>query len=187
MARRRFFSQSQSRAPRRLNDWFSGPASGTNGSQQELTSSAALLWGTAISFTIPQTLIRTRGEVLLRLESAASQGEGFFGAIGIAKATTAAVTAGVGSVPTPIAEEDWDGWLWHRYFHLLAVSPLDGQAAVDLDILNSVTAALRFDFDSKAMRKINELESLYGALEVTEVGTATLTFNANSRQLFKLH
>jgi len=187
MARRRLFSQRQSQAPRRLNDWFGGPATGTNGSIQTISVTGPVLWTTAIGFSIPQTLVRTRGSMLLTLKNATAQGDGFTGAIGIAKATTAAVVAGVGSVPTPLTEEDWDGWIWHRYFALSSQDPIDGGGITDRDLQNPVTASLRFDFDSKAMRKVLELETLYGVIEVTEVGTSTLALFANCRQLFKLH
>jgi len=174
------------RAPKRLSSWEGSVASGTNGSGQTLASSAATLFGTSFLFTSDVTIVRQRGEFLAFLESATATADGLFGAIGIAKASTAAVTAGAASVPTPITEESWDGWLYHRYFSLMAPAPIAGGAAADGDLSIPTTAAVRIEVDSKAMRKIGNLESLYGAIELTLIGTASMRVFFNSRMLVKL-
>ena len=74
-------------------------------------------------------LIRTRGEFLIFLHSATALAHGYHGAFGIAKATTVAITAGAASVPTPITEENWDGWLYHRYFSVLSAGPIAAATA----------------------------------------------------------
>jgi len=132
------------------------------------------------------TLIRTRGRLQLYLEAATSGRDGFSGAFGIGVATTAAVVAGAASVPTPITEQDWEGWLFWTAIQLHAGDPITGDAVVDADLVNVQTAVQIVDIDSKAMRKLGEDMTIYGALEVTEVGTATLDWSVDSRMLFKL-
>ena len=48
-----------------------------------------------------------------------------------------------------------------------------------------MTAALRFEVDSKAMRKQDINEGFYAAIEVTEFGTADAQWAFNSRMFFK--
>jgi len=174
------------RAPRRLSSWAGGIASGTAGSGQTLNSTAASLLGTAFAFSTDVTVVRQRGEFLLFLESAAAAADGLFGAFGIAIATTAAVASGAAAVPTPITEQDWDGWIYHRYFSIIAPSAIAGGAAADADLVAPVSSALRFEIDAKAMRKVTNLDSLYAAIELTEIGTASARLFVNTRMLVKL-
>ena len=132
------------------------------------------------------TIVRTRGMLALQLVSSAAISNGFQGAFGLGVATSAAVTAGIGSLPTPITEEDWDGWYYHSYFSILSGGVIDGSAAGDQDLTNPHMAALRLTVDSKAMRKLRVDETLYAAIEVTEEGTASMSASYNSRSLFKL-
>ena len=107
--------------------------------------------------------------------------------MGIGIATLAAVTAGVASVPTPITEAGWDGWLWHMFFQCRAAGIIDGSAMGDTDAVNPTAAAVRFEIDSKAMRKFEDTDlAIYAALEVSEVGTSTMVWSFDSRALFKL-
>jgi len=174
------------RVPRRLSDWAGGVASGTAGSVQTINSTAAVLLGTSFAFATDVTIVRQRGEFLLFLESATAPADGLFGAFGIAVASTAAVTAGASAVPTPITEQDWNGWIYHRYFSLIASAAIAGGAAADADLVAPVTAAIRFEIDAKAMRKVTNLDSLYAAIEVTEIGTASAKLHMNTRMLVKL-
>ena len=48
-----------------------------------------------------------------------------------------------------------------------------------------MSAALRFEIDSKAMRKQDIDEGFYAAIEVTEFGTADAQWAFNSRMLVK--
>ena len=172
------------RRPNRLTGWDIGPG-GT--SSVSVSSSSSVFLG---SFVFPSqdgfTVIRTRGEFLALLTSAAGQDNGFTGAFGIGKATTQAISAGAASVPTPITEEEWDGWLYHRYFSLTASSIIDGSAAADHDFINVNTAMLRLEVDSKAMRKLATEDGLFAIIEVVESGTAVMLVHFNCRMLFKL-
>jgi len=131
------------------------------------------------------TLIRTRGDFLCYLRSAGAVGNGFHGAFGIAKATFPAISAGVASIPTPIMEEDWDGWLFHKYFTILAPGPIAVATAAQEALQGATAQALRFEVDSKAMRKSDVNEAFYAVVEVIEIGVADMDWAFNSRMLFK--
>ena len=122
------------------------------------------------------TIVRLRGYFSARLTAAASISDGFFGAFGIGKATLAAFTAGVGAVPTPITEEAWDGWIYHEYFSVLSQTTT---------VLEDTSWLVR-QIDSKAMRKLTIEDVIYVVFEMSEVGTATMALNMNSRVLLKL-
>jgi len=176
-----------SRIQRRKTSWSTGPKTGVDGSTQVITASGSTLaTTTAVAALDGITLVRTRGSMLLALRSADAAGSGFTGAFGIAKVTSAAAVAGVASIPTPITEEDWDGWLYHQYFSLIAVAQIAAVAAAAEDFAEVVCAALRIDVDSKAMRKFQVEETLVAVLEVSEVGTAVMAWQFNSRTLSKL-
>jgi len=162
---------------RRKTSWNQGPQNtGTNitGTGPVLGTSRVDILASAI------TLVRFRGYVRFYLSTANAALSGFQGAIGIAKATTAAVIGGVGVVPTPRAEENWDGWIYHRYIDVRAIT------ATIADGVNAAAVNLGFEIDSKAMRKMTVDESIYVALEVTEEGTATMRWEFDSRMLVKL-
>jgi len=166
------------RARRRKTTWVLGPG-GTAVTQ--LTSSGASLLGTTFepaSGNEDSTIIRTRGLFDAFLEGArTADGDGFFGAVGIAIATSAAVTAGIGSVPTPITEQSWDGWLWHSFFSV---------HQADITFAPGGSESQRIEIDSKAMRKHENAMTVYAAIEVVETGTAVLNVRLDTRQLIKL-
>ena len=173
---------------RHRSSWEVGPETSANGGPQTLTASVSQLAGVFTAASEDgQTLIRTRGELVVFLRTAGSANDGFHGAFGIAKATSAAVLAGAASVPTPITEEAWDGWLYHRYFSCLAAGPIAAATAAQEALqVSNVTAAIRIEVDSKAMRKIDVDEAMYAVIEVIEIGAATATWSFNCRMLFKL-
>jgi len=180
MARRHV--SNQVRTPRRRSEWGLGPG---GSAITQLTGTGSVFLGSGIvSSTLPITVVRIRGELLLFLSSATAALDGYTGAFGIGRVATSAFSAGITAVPTPVAEQSWEGWLYHRYFSITAATPMDGQAATDTDVLNNVTAALRIEVDTKAMRKLEEDEqTIYAALEAVEVGGATLKMFFDSRML----
>jgi len=186
LARSRGFV-SRSRGPRRKLSWTIGVQTGTDGSAQVLSSTSSQVFtGAAVVALDGTTLVRTRGEFLIFLKSATTAAAGFHGAFGIGVGNTAAVAAGVGSIPTPIDEENWDGWLYHRYFSCISHGVIDGTVSNDGDAINATSAAVRIEVDSKAMRKLSIEQTVFGAIQVLEAGTATAEFFFNSRQLVKL-
>jgi len=171
VARRRELSQVHTRTRRRLTSWEEGPGGVTI---TQLVNAGVSFLGSVVQPTQDGlTIIRTRGQFTARLVVPSS--DGFIGAIGIAVATTAAIAAGIASVPTPIIEQSWDGWLYWSSFWI------HGESAADL------MASWRVVVDSKAMRKIREEEALYAAVQLsTEQGTGTLDMSLDSRILLKL-
>ena len=170
----RRFTQS----PRRRKGWEEGPG-GVALTTVAATSSAFL--GAGILWLADGiTIIRIRGRFAAFLGNAAAIGDGYQGAVGLALVTEQAFTAGIGSVPIPIAERDWDGWMYHMQFGVhsqtIQSSTVDGGAS----------SAIDFVVDSKAMRKTGTQEVLMAVVEVTEIGTATVNMFFDSRVLVAL-
>ena len=161
---------SRGHSQRRRVGWEAG-VGGTSG--QGVTTSAAGFLGSAIEILEDGlTLARTRGAFNAELLTATAAGDGFQGAIGIGIVTKSAIDIGITAVPTPITEQDWDGWLF--WATVSVHDSLAGNGTQEIII------------DSKAMRKTSEDTVFYAAFEVVEVGTATATFFLDSRMLFKL-
>ena len=177
MARSRGFRQVPVRSsPKRLTSWEEGPG-GT--AALGLSASTIQFLGAALTPTQDGlTQIRLRGRLSWFLTLATSAGDGFQGAFGIGKATAAAVLAGTGSVPTPITEQAWDGWLYW--------TPISIHGAVVSSTALGNETKQDFEIDTKAMRKLYEEDSIYAMIEIVEIGTATATMFFDSRILFKL-
>ena len=168
------------RSQKRRTGWEEGPFT----TQLSVSSGTPVLWtvgqtNSADGFTIA----RLRGSWGLHLTSAASVGDGF-GQVGFAigKVALSAFTAGIASVPTPLTEIEWEGWLYHEM-----ISDLKSlQTAVPFSTDGGM-GARNGVIDSKAMRKFNSDEVIFGALETAdETGAASLVFTANTRMLVYL-
>ena len=163
------------RAPaRRQTSW----GLGTGGTAATTVSASAVgFLGSTYQITeVTMTLVRTRGIVSFNLKNADAVGDGFFGAVGIGLATDAAVTAGIASVPTPITEAHWDGWLWHQYMSVHVGMVAD---------VSSAGTSMTVEIDSKAMRKLEAQMVVFCAFEVVEIGTGGLDMFHDSRVLLK--
>jgi len=167
------------RSSKRTVSW----AQGVVGTDLSLSATGKQLWTTAIGSVgaaLKRTIVRTRGAAIVTLKTATAGGDGFTIGLGIGLVTLQAHTAGVTSVPGPLTDTDWDGWLYHAVGHVFATT------ATIADGVNAAGAVARFDIDSKAMRKFDEdADILIGVIEVTEHGTATAEFQANTRILLK--
>ncbi len=147
-----------------------------------LAATGNLFWTNAVTLTTAAktTIVRIRGNFQAFLLTAAAAGDGFDGAIGIGLATTEAVAAGIAAVPGPRTDPEWGGWIAHQVFHIHAVT------ATIADGVNAAAAQVTMNIDSKAMRKFEESQSLFGAVEVLENGAATAELWADTRILVKL-
>jgi len=176
----RSLSRFQHRArSRRLTTWTVGCES----NNQAFSANGSTIWSQGVQLVAESqaTIVRCRGLISATLLTAAAAGDGFFGAFGIGIVNENAFTVGgTTSVPTPITDIDWPGWLWHQFFDVRAVTATIG------DGVNAVGAYARFEIDSKAMRKMGDEEVLMGVTQVEESGAATMEVNANTRLLFKL-
>jgi len=99
VARLRGSMSMRTRVARRKTSWGVGPATAaTAGGNQTISSSSVVLaTGGANPQTDGVTLVRTRGECTLYLPSASAAGDGYHGAFGIAKVSSAAFTASLSS------------------------------------------------------------------------------------------
>ena len=171
--------------PRRRKSWEEGPG---DTSTVQVTSTAATFLGSALSPTLDGiTLLRLRGRFQGFLVSSSVASGGFTGAFGIGVATAAAVTAGAASVPTPITEQSWDGWIYWTPVQLTSGGIIAGGVTADHDEVNSTIAAMDIEVDTKAMRKLKEEDAIYAMVEFgTETGTAIADFRFDSRVLLAL-
>ena len=112
----------------------------------------------------------------ISFNAATAVGDGYTGACAIGLVTTAAFTAGVTAIPTPLTELGWDGWLWYQFFDIRA----------GLDVALNSNISQQFEVDSKAMRKLTEDMTCVAVIEIVEQGTAQIEVLFNSRQLIKL-
>ena len=170
-----------SRAPRRQTQW-GGTTSGQT-SETALAAATSVLFSRFTAATLevfpgtPLTVVRNRGLFSVRSDQIV-QTEMGHGAFGMAVVSEDAAAAGIASVPTPITNSDWDGWMvWQPFAFGLVFS-----SAVGFDN----NPYQRYDYDSKAMRKLNDNESLIFVVENQDAGSGAL-FNWVSRSLFKLH
>ena len=126
------------------------------------------------------TLLRLRGTFTAHVSAIAAALDGFTGAFGVGIIDLQAFTTGVTACPTPIAEQDWDGWLFWETFSLKSVT------ATISDGVNSIGLYLQMPVDTKAMRKVKQDDVIYAAVEVTEAGTSQINYHFDSRLLLAL-
>ncbi len=115
-------------SPRRSVGWDFGP--GGAAAQTQISATGSVI-ATSVANVLEDglTLVRLRGRFHAYLSTASGAQTGFTGAFGIAVVTAAAAAAGAASVPTPITEQDWDGWLyWQSIGIFSAIGPLTGAA-----------------------------------------------------------
>ncbi len=158
--------------PRRSTEWL---ASADSTDMQSLANGGTILDQT-FTFLEPATIVRTRGRLYVASDQTAAS-EFPFGALGMLVASTPAATVGVGSLPTPITDEGSDLWFLHESW-MASILRADGSG-----IMQGVTV---FDFDSKAMRKVEEGSTACVLLENASA-TDTVQFAIKFRMLVKLH
>jgi len=163
------------RSAPRITDWGLGP--GGTAVTIFTGSGSSFLGGGIISTVGGITVVRIRGLFDCQLVSSTSAGDGYFGAVGIGLVSDSAFQAGIGSVPTPITDQEWDGWLWYNFLSVHESSPDDA---------GSGASHYRAEIDTKAMRKIDGDVRIYAAMEVVEIGTAVVNCHLDSRTLFKM-
>jgi len=177
--RRGFSRRGQLASSKRKTAWGLGPGSSA---VTQVSATTAVIMGLGAQSTVEgATVVRIRGEFFAALQSVTAVGDGFIGAFGIGIAQVAAFDAGVGSVPTPVAEAADENWLYHRFFSCMSTSSAGETWA------NGISNALRVEVDSKAMRRFDVDRVLYASLEVAEIGTAAvMDMTFDSRVLVKL-
>ena len=186
MARQRGFPLRRPAGSGRQTAWGFGPG-GVTATTFTATSKAIIGDGLGLTAgTGKATVVRLRGELMAFLNSATAQVDGFACAFGIGLVTKIAFAAGVASIPGPLTEMDWDGWMFHTLFQNIASGPIAAGTSQDQDAMLSTTASVRLEVDSKAMRKMDEEVILVSVCEVVELGTASMSLFFDSRLLLKL-
>ena len=103
---------------RRKTTWETGPG-GTDA--LPITASTASLVGAGLTFLVDGTTVaRIRGELMIMQSQATASLDGMRGAFGIGLASLPAFNAGIGSLPTPLTEQDDDNWLYWTAFAVVA-------------------------------------------------------------------
>ena len=158
---------------RRRKGWDFGP--GGTGATVVNSSSAAFTGSSLSALVDGLTLARLRGRLQAYLSAGDAANSGFSGAFGIGVTTQSAVAAGITAVPTPVTEQDWDGWIYWTPIQVFA------HAAADLEF-----AKVDMEIDTRAMRKLNENSSIYAVVELVEVVNAIVQIHFDSRVLVLL-
>ena len=124
------------------------------------------------------TLIRLRGHGFIHMDAGAALDSTVVG-VGLIIVPDEAFAAGVGSVPTPLADMDAE-WVWHSVFAL-------GPAVTATDDGGDLSRNVQFEIDSKAMRKFRTGQALCFVAETDVIsGSPTVDVFMAARQLFKL-
>ena len=120
-----------------------------------LAATASVLDQT-FTFAEDATIIRTRGSLFVRSDQISAT-EAVAGALGMAVVTEQAAAIGVTAVPTPITDQESENWfLWQPWAYSFVVTTAVGTLG---------SSFAQFDFDSKAMRKVNKDDSVAVVLE----------------------
>jgi len=151
-------------------------------SNTQLTATTVALLGSGSEAQLDGlTIARIRGVLEIQMGAADLTTSGFIGAVGIGIASQNAFGIGVTATMDPVADADWDGWMFHKFFSI------HGQVVAAASEGDETSPNRHMiDLDTKAMRKITEGDTIYAAVEVTEVGTATLNVWLDSRVLLLL-
>ena len=175
MARSRRGSFPVRTSNRRRTAWTDGPG-GTVVTQ--LAAAIPVFLGSAVTPTVEGiTIARIRGRLRMMLSTGTSALDGLVGAFGLGIASLAAVTAGTGSVPTPISEQGAESWLFWTPFQLLVPEAFSNETT-------ALSAFFDIEVDTKAMRRFPTEDALYAMCEAgTETGTAVAQIFFDSRVL----
>jgi hypothetical protein len=124
------------------------------------------------TFSEPATVVRIRGNIWVASDQASASEEPF-GALGFAVVSDQAEAAGVAALPSPITDEASDLWFLYESFQAYFAT---GQGVV----------WQHYAFDSKAMRKLGDGETIVAMLENAHA-TFGLEYILKFRMLIKLH
>ena len=169
MARRPFRSQ---RGPKRQVTWI---APADQGFIAVATGAKVLIgsFDAAGSGLVKPTIVRTRGQVTPRVGATGASAV-IIGAFGMAVVSDRAFAAGVVSVPGPFTDASWDGWFVWRSFSM----------SWDFDDATGIRfSTINMEVDSKAMRKVNDDETV---VLVAESQSGAFDISMPLRMLVKL-
>jgi len=169
-------SNFRGRSPtRRKTSWIQGPGDATI---IVMSGSSTLGFGSSVGLFDGETVIRVRGSLQAFLTSVTAAGDGYHVAVGIGVFTSEAFAAGIASLPSPISDMDWNGWLYHRFYDLHGAAAGSPEA--------DVSTSIQFEVDSKAMRKVNDGVTIGCLVQGVELGDSVMGVYFQSRLLMKL-
>ncbi len=128
----------------------------------------------------PFTIMRTHLTCWIESDQSAAS-EKQLAAIGLAVVSDQAAAAGVGSIPTPITDDDSDLWFVHKFLmsNFLFAS--------GVGFAEGQSAGMLYEVDSKAMRKVNDGEDIVVVAEVDAVIGGGVVVTTAGRLLIKNH
>jgi len=161
------------RSAKRATDWIQ---SSVETAVSSIAAATAIL-DQSFNISEPSTVVRTRGSLWIQSDQIAAS-EQPFGALGMAVVTDQASAIGISAIPSPYTNAGSDSFFVHLPF---AVATRFGDATGF-----SAQSFTEFKFDSKAMRKVADSDSI---VVVLENGSAAhgLNFLISFRMLIKLH
>ena len=121
-------------------------------------------------------MIRTVGSIWIRSDQQAAS-EDPFGALGAQVVSEKAVATGVTALPDPITQEADDRWFLYKAVH--------GQITF-ADATGFANTTERYDFDSRAMRKVEDGEDVAFMIANASAGDG-LVFVLKFRMLIKVN
>ena len=157
--------------------WFDGPVFNTNMGAASTAVLVSSLSAAALALR-PFTVVRTRGSMFLETDQQAAS-EFYQAAIGCCVVSDQAVAIGVTAVPTPFTDQSSD--LWYVYEVLMGKLRVGTPSPVEL-----FESGIFKDYDSKAMRKVEEGQDLIAVIETSSISLGC-TMGHSSRTLIKLH
>ncbi len=122
----------------------------------------------ALSMLAP-TVVRVRGTFIVN-PTAFGADLNYFGAYGLAVVSDEAFVAGAGSIPRVHDDDDWPGWIVHRYYS--GHFEFHSGVGVNVQTFEQV-------IDFKAMRKVGVNETLVWMVEA-QVGAVTVMLQART-------
>ncbi len=158
--------------PRRSTQWL--------GSSDETAVTTLAANGKTLDQTFafgePATIVRTRGTLWVASDQTVAS-ESVAGALGMIVVTDQAAAIGASAIPGPSSASDDDGWfVWQPWF-----ADVNFEDATGLGFLTFA----RYDFDSKAMRKVHDGNTV--AVMIENDFAVGAIFLMNFRMLVKLH
>ena len=138
-----------------------------------LAKNTAVIDSTAVPVVQGETIVRTRGFINVRSDQVDAAEDGP-GALGACVLSDEAVAAAGAAVPTPYSNADSDMWFLHQFF--------DWSVSLGAHEFNPLQ---RYEFDSKAMRKMQQGETLAFIVENGSV-TNGLEYYLHFAVLFKV-
>jgi len=160
----------RTQAARRLTQWV---ASTVESGYTALAASTILVDQILTPADQPETIVRVRGKLNILSDQIATT-ERPFGAFGFAVVTNKAATLGPTAIPGPYAEAGDEVWFVHGFWH----TPMQF-----LDATGVVVIAQTFEFDSKAMRKLDPDHRMVVMIE--NGATVGASYNIAFRMLLK--